>query len=336
MALPSAGQPPPVGIQGEPPRRQLPDRAPPLIIIAGATATGKTDLAIRLSEVISGGEVISADSRQVYRGLDIGTAKASAADRARVPHHGLDLVDPDASFTLADYVAHAHQALWGIAQRGGVAVLAGGTGLYLRAIARGIALDSIPADAALRAGIERDLAAGGLPALLARLDRLAPTFGSRIDRRNPRRVTRALEIAEIQGDRSLPEPRGYPGPSLWLGLSVQPAAHRAWIAKRAQAQFDAGLLTEAAGLLARYPPTLRSLSGIGYPEAFAVLEGRLTLEAAIALDIRRNNLFAKRQGTWFRREPDVQWFDATSADPLAWAKQLATGMLGRFSSDPHG
>ena len=204
--------------------------APPLLVVAGATATGKTGLAIRLAEWIAGqgrpAEIISADSRQVFRGLDIGTAKVSAAERARVPHHGLDLVDPDEPFSVADFVRHARTALAGIAERDGVAILAGGTGLYLRAVARGLDADALPSDPEVRARLEAELSTNGLDPLVERLRRLAPTRAAQIDLRNPRRVVRALEIAELQGDAGVPEPLGYDGPVAWLGLTVEPGDPR--------------------------------------------------------------------------------------------------------------
>ena len=187
------------------------------MVIAGATATGKTGLAIRLAEWIAGqgrpAEIISADSRQVFRGLDIGTAKVTAAERARVPHHGLDLVDPDEPFSVAAFVRHARTALAGISERDGVAILAGGTGLYLRAIARGLDADALPNDPEVRARLEAELAAHGLDPLVDRLRQLAPTRAGQIDVRNPRRVVRALEIAELQGDAGVPSPSGTTDPS---------------------------------------------------------------------------------------------------------------------------
>ena len=157
--------------------------APPLIVIAGATATGKTELAIRLGEaVLAGGRpvaIISADSRQVFRGLDIGTAKATAADRARVPHHGLDLVDPDQPFSVADFAAHARAVLAGSPPTDGVAILAGGTGLYLRAVARGLDTDALPSDPAVRARLEAELATDGLAPLVERLARCPAPRGDR-------------------------------------------------------------------------------------------------------------------------------------------------------------
>jgi tRNA dimethylallyltransferase len=291
---------------------------PPLLVIAGATATGKTGLALHIADALRSdghaAEIISADSRQVYRGLDIGTAKVSPADRERVPHHGLDLVEPDEPFSVADFATHARRALAEIGQSGGVAILVGGTGLYLRAVARGLDTDELPHDAAVRARVEAELIAGGLPAAAGRLAIIAPTLAARTDLRNPRRVARALEIAELRGDAAPPQPRGYPGPVAWLGLSVDPATHRRWIAARARTQFEAGLLNEAKALRERYDPALPAFSAIGYREAWAVLDGTMTPEQAVAEDARRNVAFAKRQRTWFRSEPDVHWLDAT-ADP---------------------
>jgi tRNA dimethylallyltransferase len=294
---------------------------PPLLVIAGATATGKTALALDLAEalIVEGrpAEIISADSRQVYRGLDIGTAKVTPAERARVPHHGLDLVDPDEPFSVADFVAHARAALGAIAAQGGTAILAGGTGLYLRAIARGLDTSALPSDPTVRARLEADLSAEGVPALAARLARQAPYLAANIDLNNSRRVVRALEIAEIRGDGPLPPTRGYGGPLAWVGLALDPAEHRRRIAGRAQAQFDSGLIDEAAALRERFDPTLPAFSAIGYAEAWAVFDGELTREAAIERDAARNVAFARRQGTWFRSEPDIAWHDTTSTTPLA-------------------
>lgn len=300
---------------------------PPLIVIGGATATGKTELAIRLAEAIERDgrpvAVISADSRQVFRGLDIGTAKASAADRARVPHFGLDLVEPDAPFSVADFVRHAESVLADLGRDRGIAILAGGTGLYLRAVGRGLDTAALPSDAAVRARVEADLLRDGLDALVARLQELAPTLASRVELRNKRRVVRALEIAELAGDIDLPAPRGYPGRTLWLGLTVEPGMHAERIAARARAQFQAGLIDEAQALRERFDPDLPAFSAIGYREAWAVLDGELTRDTAIELDARRNVAFAKRQRTWFRAEPGITWLDATEELPTAAAIELA-------------
>jgi len=305
---------------------------PPLIVIGGATATGKTELAIRLAEGLARESrpvaIISADSRQVFRGLDIGTAKATAADRARVPHFGLDLVEPDQPFSVADFVAHAHGVLVDLQARAGVAILAGGTGLYLRAVGRGLDTAALPSDRAVRASLEADLLRDGLAVLVGRLVARAPSLAARIDLHNKRRVVRALEIAELAGDVDLPSLQGYPGRALWLGLTVEPDEHARRIVRRARAQFDAGLIDEAGGLRERFDPALPAFSAIGYREAWAVLDGELTLEAAIALDAGRNVAFARRQRTWFRAEPGITWLDATGELPTTTAIELGRRAIG--------
>ena len=304
--------------------------APPLLVIAGSTATGKTGLSLALARALRddgvGAEVISADSRQVFRGLDIGTAKVPLADRADVPHHGLDLVEPDEPFSVAHFVRLANDALRGIGDRGGIAILVGGTGLYLRAVARGLDADALPADRDTRAAVEGVLAREGLGAAVARLRRLAPKRAASIDLANPRRVARALEIAELAGDTPSPAPRGYPGPVRWLGLHVHTSTHREWIAGRAREQFDAGLVEEALSLRERFDPGLPAFSAIGYHEAWALLDGQIDRETAIDRDAARNVAFAKRQATWFRAERDIEWLDATT-DTLPAALAAARDLL---------
>ena len=304
---------------------------PPLIVVAGPTATGKTELGIRLAEALIGegrpATVISADSRQVYRGLDIGTAKVTTADRARVPHAGLDLVDPDERFALSDFVMHATGVLEDLARRDGIALLVGGTGLYLRAVARGLDLGALPDDPSVRARLEAEFAAEGLEPLARRLESTAPTLAAEIHLANPRRVIRALEIAELRGDGPRPVPRGYEGPVTWIGLDIDRDEHARRIAARARAQFDAGLIDEAVALRARFDPTLPAFSAIGYREAWAVADGELTQEGAIEQDARRNVAFAKRQRTWFRSETDIDWLDVTTADPFERSVALARSVV---------
>jgi tRNA dimethylallyltransferase len=304
---------------------------PPLVVVAGATAPGKTGLAIRLAQALAADgrptEIVSADSRQVYRGLDIGTAKVGPAERALVAHHGLDLVDPDEPFTVTDFTGHALGVLGRLAGTGGVALLVGGTGLYLRAVARGLDTAALPSDQGVRDRLEEEFLADGLAPLVERLDRTAPILAATVDRRNPRRVVRALEIAELRGDGRLPAPRGYPGPVAWIGLTVEPAEHGRRVAARARGQFEAGLVEEAVALRARFDPASPAFSAIGYREAWAVADGRLTTEAAIAEDAARNVAFAKRQRTWFRSEPDIAWLDATGDDPFPAALALAGAVV---------
>lgn len=307
---------------------------PPLFVIAGATATGKTGLSLRVAEALLGEgvtvEIISADSRQVFRGLDIGTAKVTPEERGRVRHHGLDLVEPDGPFSVAEYIEAVTPPLAGIAAAGGLAILVGGTGFYLRAVARGLDTTALPSDPPLRAAIEAEIDAGGVYRAAERLLGLAPNLAARTDLANRRRVARALEIAGLQGDAPLPQPRGYAAPVAWLGLRPDPVHHRRLIAERARAQFDAGLVEEAARLRERFDPGLPAFSAIGYRESWAFFDGELTREEAIALDAARNVQFAKRQATWFRSERDVEWLNPAEpgflADVLERARALMAGL----------
>jgi tRNA dimethylallyltransferase len=309
-----------------------PVAAPPLLVVGGPTATGKTDLAIRLALALGDRgrvvEVVSADSRQVYRGMDVGTAKPTVAERRGVVHHGIDLVDPDETFSVHDFATHARAILGDLAARGGIAILVGGTGLWIRAIASGIDLEASPHDAALRARLDQDLARDGLPPLVARLRARAPMLAARTDLANPRRVVRALEVATLRGDGPPPPLAGYPGPSARVCLDVADRAlHRAWIARRAEAQLDGGLPEEAATLRARYGDALRAFSAIGYREAFDLLDGRLDRAGYLAVNIARNAAFARRQRTWFRAEPAMTRIDPSVGDPLDAALATARPLL---------
>lgn len=303
---------------------------PPLVVICGATGTGKTRLSLSLATRLGSAEIVSADSRQVYRGMDIGTAKVSPAERSLVPHHGLDLVDPDQPFSVSLYQRHALNALAGIAAGGRWAMLVGGTGLYIRAVARGVPLQHAPHDPAVRARLEEELVRSGLPAAAARLRAIAPELAARTDLANPRRVVRALEVAELAGDRLPPQPAGYPAPSAWIGLRVDHVVHRDWLAKRAATQFAGGLLDEAARLRARYPADLPALSAIGYREAIDALEGRCTKDSALAETIIRTRAYARRQRTWFNAEAGVTWVDA-ARDPLPVVQMLVERFLSESS-----
>ena len=209
---------------------------------------------------------------------------------------------------------------------GAVALLVGGTGLYLRAVARGMPLDETGRDSAQRAILEGRLAGEGLPALVAELRSRAPAVASRTDLANPRRVVRALERVSVVGDRPPPAPRGYPARSVWIGLSLDPSENARRIADRARAQFAAGLLDEAERLRARFDPSLPAFTATGYQEAFDVLDGRATLEEAIQRNIARNLQLARRQRTWFRAEPDINWLDATSPTLVDDACAIAVGV----------
>jgi tRNA dimethylallyltransferase len=296
---------------------------PPLIVIAGATATGKTALAVALAERLPGAEIVSADSRQVYRGMDIATAKPTPAELSAARHHCLDLVAPDDHFTAADYRQAALDALHGIAARGGLGLLVGGTGLYLRAIARGLPLDQSDSDPDVRAELDARYAQQGLAPLVAELRALDAAAADEIDLRNPRRVIRALERARLTGSAWPPAPLGYPAPVVWLGLRRDAPEHRRRISARIAEHFAGGLLDEAQRLVERYPEDLPAFSAMGYREAFGVIAGRLDVDEARARDAQRTWVYAKRQRTWFRAEADIEWLEAGEGSVQAAAERLA-------------
>ena len=286
---------------------RTPPSAPPLLAIVGPTAAGKTELALAVAERLPV-EILVADSRQVYRGMDIGTAKPDARARDRVAHHLIDLVRPDASFTLADWLAAAQAAVRAVGERGRLPLLVGGTGLYVTALIDGYALAGEPPDAALRVQLAAELDAEGPAHLAARLTSVDPAAAAATDLANPRRVIRALERALSGGPR--PAAGGYPGPLRLVGVRRPSADLDARIERRARTMFAEGLLDEVAGLLvAGYSPGLRPLGSHGYREAVAHLAGESTLEAAIGSTVLRTRQYAKRQRTWWRREPRIRWVD---------------------------
>jgi len=257
-------------------------------------------------------EIVVADSRQVYRGMDIGTAKPTAADQRAVPHHLLDLVDPDEPFTLADWLGRARELIPLIWARGNLPLLVGGTGLYVNALVDGYQLAAHPPSGELRRELASEAEQAGLAALAARLAELDPATAARTDRHNPRRVLRALEQVLASGTE-LPPPAAYPWPGKLALIGVQRprAALAARIEARAAEMFANGLLDEARRLReAGYPAELAPLTGHGYREAFRVLEREWSVERAMAETARRSRQYAKRQRTWFRRDARIAWLPA--------------------------
>jgi tRNA dimethylallyltransferase len=279
----------------------------PLLGVVGPTASGKTELALALAKRLRV-EVLVADSRQVYRGMDVGTASPDADARAAVPHHLLDLVEPDEPFTVADWVRRARSAIPEIAARGALPMLVGGTGLYVAALVDGHDYEAQSWTPALRERLAADLAADGLPALAERLRHEAPGVASGIDLRNPRRVLRALERAG-GGGRGHPTATPYPGPVALVAIDRPREVLYERIDERARRLFVSdGLPDEVRGLLdAGHGPDVRPMGGHGYLEAVGYLAGQLSLEEAIERTARRTRQYAKRQLTWFRRDPRVRW-----------------------------
>lgn len=302
--------------------------APPLIAVVGPTAAGKSALALRLARR-HGGEIVSCDSLQVYRGLDIGSAKATREERASVPHHLLDVVEPDAAFSAADYARLARAAIADIRRRGRLPIVAGGTGLYLRALLDGL-FEGPSRDEALRARLER-IAERGSARLHRLLGRVDPEAAARTRPRDRVRLVRALEVFFLTGRPISAQQRrggvGLAGPLLLIGLSPGRTALREAVRARTRQMLERGLLVEVRGLVARYgEPLPRPLAAIGYRQAVAVLRGELDEREAEPAIVTATMRFAKRQMTWFRHQPPrvANWFEALESAETFAAGWLAT------------
>jgi tRNA dimethylallyltransferase len=275
---------------------------------------GKTALAVELAEAL-GGEIIGADSRQIYRHMDIGTAKPTSAQRRRVPHHLLDVVDPDGALTLAEYQKLAYAAVAEIHQRGRVPLLVGGTGQYISAVIEGWSVPEVPPNPALRTELEGFAAQHGAEALHQRLRALDPTAAARIDARNVRRVIRALEVY-LEAGKPISALQTKHPPLLRIvryGLTLERAALYARADERVRAMMAAGLLDEVRKLLDMgYSRALPAMSGLGYRQLAAhVLDG-VPLAEAVAQTQHATHDFIRRQYTWFRgHDASIIWFDAS-------------------------
>ncbi len=286
--------------------------ARPIIAIVGPTAVGKSALGIHLA-VRFGGEVVNGDSRQVYRGMDVGTAKPSLEDQSRVPHHLLDLREPDQPFSLAEFLDLARTAFRRIHKRGRLPILVGGTGQYLWALLEGWQAPRVAPDPELRRRLEQEAAAAGAQALHHRLGKLDAAAAARIDPHNLRRVIRALEVVGALGGPAPPaRQRRPPYRSLVLGLTL-PTRSELYrrIDQRVDDMLAAGWLDEVRGLLARgYDQQLPALSSMGYRELALHLEGQLTLDEAVRRIRSAHHRLARRQYTWFKpTDPRIGWIE---------------------------
>ena len=264
------------------------------------------------------GEIVSADSRQIYRSMDVGTAKPTRDERARVRHHMIDVADPGERYDVARYQREARAALEDIARRDRLAVIVGGTGLYFRALLDGLDLDSVPTDPDLRARLEAEAAEGA--DLHARLAEADPEAAAKVDPRNVRRVVRYLEATLITGGVSARWRRADSIGAARVGL----APPRAWlverIERRVRAMVEQGVLKEAQRLIERgIDPRLPSMSAHGYVHWIAHLGGEIDLEQAVALTVRDTKAYSRRQMTWFRRDAQIRWCDPLTVDPVAFA-----------------
>jgi len=285
-----------------------------LLTIVGPTATGKTELGMLLAEAL-GGEIVSADSMQLYRDMDIGTAKPTADLRTRVRHHLVDIIDPDEPFSVADYRARADAALRDIWSRGRQPILVGGSGLYVRAVLYEMDF-AVPPDPELRQQLAAEADTRGLHLLHERLRVIDPAAAARIHPNDRKRIIRALEVAQHAGEGRQPvdQRRALRYNVRQFGLTARRDELYRRIEARAEAMIAAGLVEEVRGLLARgYDERLISMKGLGYAQMLPQLRGEITLEEAVRLLKRDTRRFAKRQLTWFRADPTIRWVAADQA-----------------------
>ncbi|HEY2738970.1 MAG TPA: tRNA (adenosine(37)-N6)-dimethylallyltransferase MiaA [Thermoanaerobaculia bacterium] len=294
--------------------------AQPLLAVVGATATGKSALALALAAEL-GGEIINADALQVYRGFDLGTAKPSLAERERVRHHLIDILEPHERYSAGEFARRAKEAIAEIAARGAVPIVVGGSGLYLRALFEGIS-PVPPGDPVVRQRLRERLATEGLPALREELQAVDPETAERLAGGDSQRVLRALEVAAVSGEPLSAwisrQPFGAQRiAAVRVGLTLPRGILYDQIASRVARMVQEGWVEEVTRLLAQgLDPELPAFQAIGYRQLVRHLEGEWSFEQAVDETIRATRRFAKRQETWFRREPDVTWFAVKNLNRL--------------------
>jgi tRNA dimethylallyltransferase len=284
-----------------------------VLVICGPTASGKSDLALRLAHTLDG-EIINADSMQVYRGMDIGTAKPSAEQRAEIPHHLIDVADPDQSFSAADFAEAAEAAIRDIGSRGKRAIVVGGTGLYIRALLKGL-VDSPAGTEETRQELQTEARQRGNPAMLDELRQVDPELAECIHPNNMVRIIRALEVFRTTGIplSRYQQEHGFSGQryhSLQIGIRVERQLLYDRIDGRVNQMLEQGLLQEVQRLLnAGYGTESKAMRAIGYKELIAHLDGEYGLDEAIRLIKRDTRHYAKRQLTWFNADKDILWLE---------------------------
>jgi tRNA dimethylallyltransferase len=290
---------------------------PPLILIVGPTAVGKTELSIQLAERLDG-EIVSADSRLFYRGMDIGTAKPTPEERARAPHHLIDVVDPDEIWSLAVFQRRATEIIADIYAREKLPFLVGGTGQYIRAVSEGWTPPEVKPDPRLRRVLEGLAEVNGIYWLHAAVERIDPIAATKIDPRNVRRTVRALEVILTTGRPFSQQRKQKASPYYLLTIGLKRSREELYqrVDKRIEAMFEAGFLEEVKGLLEMgYSPELPTMSAIGYRECVRVIKGELSIEQAKIEMRRATRVFVRRQANWFKPDdPNIHWFEAGQED----------------------
>jgi tRNA dimethylallyltransferase len=305
-------------------------RVEPFLALIGPTASGKTEAALRIAEAL-GAEILSIDSMLVYGGMDVGTAKPTASERARVPHHLMDLVEPSQPFSVAAFQAAARRAAEDVRRRGMIPLLVGGSGLYFRAVVDDLVFPGT--EPGVRGALETEATALGPDRMFRRLAALDPVAASKIEPGNVRRTVRALEVAAITGrtfssfaaawETYQPERVRAAG----IRLGTQDLATR--VEARVREMLGAGWLTEVEGLVARgLGGWLTASQAIGYAELARHLAGELSLEDAVQQTVKRTRTLARRQMAWFRRDPRIRWFDVGIGGALEAADDISAYLEG--------
>ncbi len=302
-----------------------------VLAIVGPTASGKSRLGMAIAQRIDG-EIIGADSRQVYRHMDVGTAKPSLGERELVRHHLIDIIDPSEDYSVALYVRQARAAISDIFNRGGIPIVVGGTGQYVWALLEGWNVPEVSPNASLRSELQERMERKGLPALVRELEEIAPFTANRIDLANPRRVVRALELALHQGtDPELSIPTRTPPPfqPVIIGIEVERATLYERVNSRVDAMFEAGWVGEVEKLMDMgFGPELPAMSSLGYREICEFLRGKTNLDDVLESIKSKTRRYARQQGTWFRSNDErIRWFPGERAG-LVQAVEYAALFMG--------
>ena len=301
---------------------------PKLIVIAGPTASGKTSLAIEIACKFSarggsalggkGGEIVSADSRQIYRGMDIGTAKPTPEEMRLIPYYLIDIKNPDEEYTVAEYKKDALEAIDGILEKTRLPVMAGGTGLYIQAVTDNLDIPEVKPNPALRKELETEIKEKGLEHLYRRLIELDPEAAYIVDPRNPRRVIRALEVS-IETNKPFTSQRRKNNrlfDALKIGLTLPEEILKKRIESRVQEMVKSGLVEEVENLISKYPTNLPAFDAIGYREIISCLQEKSSLEEAVE-QIKKNTWhYARRQMTWFRKDNEIHWESPANTEKI--------------------
>jgi len=313
-------------------REEGEEKKRPLIVIVGPTASGKSGLAICLARLFDT-EIISADSMQVYRGMDIGTAKPSGEEMKAVPHHMISMIEPDTRFSVGDYVSRARPVITGLHERGKIPIVAGGTGLYVRALVDGLC-EAPKTDWVLRKRLLSEEAEHGKGYLYRRLCEVDPVSAGRTKPNDTVRVIRSLEVYESGGVplSDIQEVHGFkerPYDPMIIGLTMERKNLYQKIEERVDRMMEAGLEAEVRGLIAIHGGSVLPMHGLGYKQLAGYIKGRYSLEDAIRLLKRDTRRYAKRQLTWFRRDDRTRWY--TAKEDLSHAEEIARDITSMLS-----